>query len=407
MNIPTLGETLVASYFTLYRPEAAAPLHAWRPYLSWCRVVDESLPPRNLQRILPPAFRESLQAEIGGRRNLAPTHPFSLDSDLVTPAWMQLCERVRTCPSLSLQQRARVLGLLLSLGYFQLVLKLGRMPDSTELAADRDAASIAGSIAASSLILALEGLQPFSLEGFKKIATHVPRGSIVRFDALMNLVVQYGKSTYDVSAAQSWREEAHRELDAQLALHGTDSFNGHLLASRFYRGASYVPFLLGQREAVMREMELCEQHARAMVPRDEIDELIWRENMLPVLQSRSKEARWIGDLELAHERLAEGCSIDPSDPVRWIELGEVRLDLGHYEDAEDCYSRAAAFAPPGAALSSYMVGECERLQGHEAMACLYYQRALSIDPLCSSALRQLCALAPVSGLAALVETHAA
>lgn len=372
MAAASFMRAMLAPYIDLSRPCASAPVHTWRPYWSWQKCVSEE-PARepNLQRVLPPAFRESLQAELGRPLQLAVRHPAELDPLARSDDWRELIALVDNFARLAEPKRATVLATLMSLGFFELVTELSPMPAAEDVRARDSATAIAGTVAASRLILGLEGLRPYTLDDHIVVARNARPGSQARFDAALNLVVQCGKWLKDPAQTRYWREVAQKELDEQVALHGSDSFTANLLTSRFYRGVSYLPFLENDRVAVVREMELCERCAHDMTPGSAREELLKRENMIPMLQSRAKEARWLGDLALAKARLQEACEIDPVDAVRWIELGEVLLDCGDFAQAANCYVRGASFAPPGASLAWFMAGECERLQDNLELACAY------------------------------------
>ena len=177
---------------------------------------------------------------------------------------------------------------------------------------------------------------------------------------------------------------------------GRESFASHLLLSRFYRSASYVPYMRGQRSKVVDEMDQCEYHALAMNPHTDRQTLLTMENRIPMLQSRAKEARWLGDLPLALSRLERARDTDPLDAMRWIELGEVHLDLNNHQRALDCYITAARLAPPGGAVAWHMAGEAARLCGLNDRACCCYLHALAIDSLSVASAQQLKALACTS-----------
>ena len=71
-------------------------------------------------------------------------------------------------------------------------------------------------------------------------------------------------------------------------------------------------------------MELAERHARGLQPRTEAQELLYLENLHPVLESRTKEALWLGDLELALERARAVVELDRYDSKTWVEWAKSR-----------------------------------------------------------------------------------
>lgn len=389
MNPKSFMEQALAPYVRLAPPSADGPVHAWRPWLSWQRcLTDGGERQANLQRILPPGFRDSLSAELGGAGRHAIASPDELAPELRTDAWKAMLDLVRAYGSLAAPRRAAVAGVLLSLGFYEVLARI-EIPSEDAIAADLSEASVALAIVAARTVLGAVGRRSYTLAPLARIADTAAAGSDVRFTARIELVVQHAKHTGDVAAAAHWREGAWHDLQALTAEHGANSFRANLLTSRFFRSASYVPFMRREREAVVAEMALCEAHALALSPRSEREALLARENRIPMLQSRAKEARWLGDFELAKQRLKQARDVDPMDSARWIELGEVHLDLGEAEAALACYVTAARLAPPGGALAWFMAGEAARLTGDEEGACAHYLHALAIDGLCVAAADQL------------------
>lgn len=392
---------ILAPYVDLSRPETDGPVHAWRPWISWQKTLGHCQREGNLQRILPPGFRASLDEQLEGGLRVAVEDPEETPAEDRSEAWATLCELVRAQEQLAPERRAAVLGTLLSLGFFG-PLARASVPDAENIAASDWQASCALAIQAAKTILAVTGVGSHDLSPLEQIARAARPSSVPRFSAEVELVVQYGRHRRDLAATQHWRSQAWKTLQAIVAERGAESFTAHLLTSRFYRSASYVPFIAGDRGAVVREMDLCEEHAVRAAPTDAHEALLARENKIPMLQSRAKEARWLGDLGLAHHRLLRARDLDPADSLRWVELGEVELDLGRPAAALESYLTAARLAPPGGALSWFMAAEAARACGQLASACAYYQHALAIDGSAVAAARRLSELGPqVPGFAPL------
>jgi tetratricopeptide (TPR) repeat protein len=390
MAARSFNEEMLGTYVNLSAPGPVAPIHAWRPWLSWqkcCRETEQ--PEGNLQRVLPPGFRESLAIELGGTGRYAVFAPNELDPALRTAAWDDLCELLGSYEALSPRKQAAVLETLLSLGFFNTIARIAAMPSADAIASSTEQASIGLIIAAAKIILANVGQGKYDLSLYEFVATHALLASPTRFTAAIELVVQHAKYTGDVEAAAHWRAVAQSALDLLVGARGQDSFASLLLISRFYRSGAYVPFMRGERKQVEREMQLCEDHALAMQPGSHVEQLVATENLVPVLQSRAKEARWLRDLPLALSRLERARDLDPLDSLRWVELGEIHLDLSNYADAFACYTTAARLAPPGGALAWHMAGEAARLQGNNEQACCAYLHALAIDALSVASAQQL------------------
>lgn len=114
------------------------------------------------------------------------------------------------------------------------------------------------------------------------------------------------------------------------------------------------------------------------------DEMIY-----PVLESRIKEAMWLGDLDLAVNRAHMLTQLSANDPRAWLQLGEVLIESERFEDAIHAYQKCVRVAPPGEEVGWFMMGQCfEELQDFDS-ACSAYISALQIDPLGVSAAERL------------------
>jgi tetratricopeptide (TPR) repeat protein len=180
-----------------------------------------------------------------------------------------------------------------------------------------------------------------------------------------------------------------------------DDFTSALLLSRFYRAAAFVPQRRGKRAEVTRMMDLAEQHARALVPTDEAENLLRLENLYPVFESRTKEALWLGDLDLALARAESLTELDPYDSRAWLELGEVRLRRSEYAPAAEAYVVAATLGAPSSAIGCHMAGVCFRYLGQPLLAAFFFKTSLQTDSLAISPRDQIHALPDLSVLAAL------
>ena len=376
------------TYLDLSHPADHAPLHVWRPWFSWLKLRGERpLSSSNLQRLLPPGFRHALARE-SPAAVVALDDPAEIPHDHAGEHWLFLQECVRNYAGLDCNLRYATLGALLALGFFKKARDLQDPPSDNEIRADSTHASIGCAIAAATVALSLHDDEPIDLSSFERVASLAPVGSKARFEASIELVVQCAKHTHDLPNARKWRANAEKSLDA-ICREGASSFEVALLQSRFYRSAAFVPFLENNRKRVFREMELCEHYARIAAGQTDDERILERENLVPMLQSRAKEARWLGDLDLAKARLQLAVDADPRDSVRWIELGEIELDTDNPAAAHKCYLIAAAHSPPGSSLSWHMAGEAAHLCGDVELACAHYYEALKIDPMCISAATRL------------------
>jgi tetratricopeptide (TPR) repeat protein len=157
--------------------------------------------------------------------------------------------------------------------------------------------------------------------------------------------------------------------------------------SRFYRGASFAPFLARDRAAVVADMDLSEELARAVPTSNPREEFLKAENLHACLESRSKEAFAMDDLALGHRRTEEFLALDPYDPKSNIELAESLLRQDRHREAGDAYLRAARLGPLGTAIAYSMAGECFDRAGERTLAEDCFVQALRVDPYSISAAR--------------------
>jgi tetratricopeptide (TPR) repeat protein len=132
-------------------------------------------------------------------------------------------------------------------------------------------------------------------------------------------------------------------------------------------------------------------------------DLIYLENLHPVLESRTKEAIWLGDLDLALARALRVVELDPYDSKSWLELGQVRRKRKELGAAAEAYAFAAVLGPPASAIARHMAGVCFRELDQPLLAAFFFNSALNIDPLAMSAHEQIQGLPDLPAIATLKE----
>jgi tetratricopeptide (TPR) repeat protein len=150
--------------------------------------------------------------------------------------------------------------------------------------------------------------------------------------------------------------------------------------SRFYRAAAFVPQRRGDHAEVVRMMDQAEHFALALRPTTEAQKLLQLENLYPVMESRAKEALWLGDLDLALTRAERLVELDPFDSRVWLELGQVRLERNEWAAAAEAYAVAATLGPPSSAVGRHMAGVCFRHLGQPLLATFFFKAAIDVDP---------------------------
>jgi hypothetical protein len=150
-------------------------------------------------------------------------------------------------------------------------------------------------------------------------------------------------------------------------------------------------------------MDLAEQYARGLKPETSAQELLYLENLHPVMESRTKEALWLGDHDLALARALEVTRLDPYDSKAWVELGQVRRIRKELPLAAEAYTLAGMLGPPASAIGRHMAGVCYRDLGQHTLAAFFSKETLEIDPLGFSPRDEIRKLPDVPALRALKE----
>lgn len=347
----------------------------------WTAFIDRSRPRFVLQRVLPRPFRAQLLKEAG-----LPVYqvedPRDVPQTFRSARWSTMCEALDHWPELSADQQCRLVLLLHSIGLYSLIsVRVSEIPE-TEIRANVDWAELAYRRASSRYVLSLpEKVADYGhadLSELEVIANTAPHGQPIALNASLGVLVHKAKTGAPVEDLDEWHARAEQTLEAALA--HCDDFGRALLLSRFYRAAAFVPQRHGDRAAVVRMMDLAEHYALEMTPSDESQKLLQLENLYPVIESRTKEALWLGDLDLALTRAERLINLDPYDSRAWLELGQVRLERKEYAPAAEAYVVAATLGPPSSAIGRHMAGVCFRQLGQPLFAAFFFKAAIEIDP---------------------------
>jgi tetratricopeptide (TPR) repeat protein len=385
-------DQMFGTYINLEEPHQG-PLHGWSPELAYRRLASDvrgRYP--GLQRVLPEGFRQEL-AQLAIEDQVAVKDPRDRAREHSSERWLALCDLVAHYGKLSVGRRADLHALLISLGFVSVVAELASKHPLSLRTGEEDDCRYLYSVATARYVDHFETGNSYEITEFEVLANEAPKASVVRFNSLLHMVVQNARDVRDAGTVRYWSDRCERE--AEQVLSQVSEFDKHLLLSRMYRGTSFAPFLEGDRQQTVDVMDKAQWHAERVEAHCENpeQEVVYKENWIPLLQSRSKEAAWIGDLELAEQRLRKATRIDPLDSLRWCELGDIRIRRRDVAGASQAFLNAAALCPPGSAYCWFMVGNCYEQSDRHAEAMEAYIRALEIDPLCVSAFEATHALA--------------
>ena len=372
-------EALLRPFVDL-RPCERGPLCAQGIEQYWLAFTDTRRPRFVLQRTLPRRFRAQLLSELG-----LPQYQVEdlrdVPEALRSARWNSVCEALDHWPQLTTDQQCRLVLVFHALCFYSLISSL--IPDMTEreITADPDCTELAYRRASARYVLGfpdrVADYGNADLSELERIVTTAPHDHPVALNGTLKVLVHKAKIGAPVKELVAWRARAERILSTALAK--SDNFTCALLQSRFYRAASFVPHRHGDRAEVVRTMDLAEREALAMAPADEAQRLLKLENLHPVIESRTKEALWLGDLNLALARAERLIDLDPYDSRVWLELGQVRLERKEYALAAEAYAAAAALGPPSSAIGRHMAGLCFRNLGQPMLAAFFFQAAIDID----------------------------
>jgi tetratricopeptide (TPR) repeat protein len=379
----------------------AGPLHAQNLEACWRSLMEPASLPFIPQRALAPGFRIQLAREAGPAYAL--TDPRQLPEDLRSERWRRLCDALDAWTSLRDDEKCRLASLLHSMCFYRPLLDLIPHDNFRAAEANPDAVRLAFWRGSAHYILHLpertSDYPSADIRVFEDIALNASAVAPECFNATAKVFVHKAKNRCDAADLVPWSERLEEALARTIA--GADEFTTGLFTSRFYRGLGFLPQLRGDRREVARVMDLAENHARNIKPVTPAQHLLYRENLHAVMESRTKEALWLGDKDAALARSLKVIEVDPCDSKAWAELGEIHYGRAEWKQASEAYATAAMLGPPASAIGRYMAGLCFAKLGQDMMAAFFLKDTLECDPLGISPRHRINELPKVAALDAL------
>ncbi len=371
-----LSTWLLRPYLDL-GPFNAGPLHVGAVEECWRALIDPGSSPFIAQRALAPGFRKQLAEEAGPSFVL--NDPRQLPDCLRTDRWLLLCDALDGWHGLSGDRKCRLASLLHSMCLYQPLLEL--IPDTGFDAGRADAVAVQLAFwrASAKFMQGVPNRADADISVFQDIALKAPVAMPAAFNATAMVFVHKAKTSAALSELEEWGGRYERAL--AVAIRDADEFTRELFTSRFYRGAGFLPQRRGDKSEVVRMMDLAERHALNMKPATPAQEILYRENFHAMMESRTKEALWLGDLDQALARSLKVIEVDPHDAKAWVEVGEVRYLRKEWHEAAQAYAGAAILGPPASVVARYMAGVCFRELGQDTLAALLLKDTLELDPL--------------------------
>jgi tetratricopeptide (TPR) repeat protein len=368
-----------------------APYHAYGVEFARRNLMEAADIPRTLTST-GPAFR----AELGWILRLPAGHfasqsVFDVEPGGRSAAWESLCAQTEEFAGLSVSRQLRVAWLLLKLGFFDDVRRL--LPTAV---IDSDRLSRSPEDAGLALVRSFTDLHSdrYDPKVFEAIATYAPP-STVKVEALYQLVLFHSKYLGDLDSTNLWMAPFLAAIEEIAPSVG--HYVHMQLMSLYHRVGGFVPMMQRDKDGVAREMGLAEEYAATM-PRDTLEHQIGADEMTYyMLESRVKEALWLGDIALAEERAERLTALSPNDARGWLTFGQVLLEKGDYSGALQDYVTAVRLAPPGVEVALFMEGQCREALGDLEGACNAYMRCLDADPFAISAAESLLNVATAIG----------
>ncbi len=384
-------------YFDL-GPSNGGSIHLSGIEISYRSLIDDKLYD-GLQATLPSTFRKELIKETG-LVHYQVNNPLQLSVELRTERWQKLCDYLSNYQELKSITQLNLMDLLKRLCFYQVILDYVPEMSEEEIASNPFLAHMAYRRVFAKMMLGFEFDTYDFLDDFQMVANYASSGSLAKINCILQLVVQYAKTFNNLDKAKFWREIARKEVEA--AKEKVDDFVYQLLISIYHRAVVFVPLLQGNKEQVVREMDLSESYADSLKGKDKWQQIVADENRTILFESRTKEALWLRDLDLAEERARKLVQREPFDPKYHVELGEVLFKQNQFEKALNSYRSAIRLGAPYTAIAWFMAGQCYHLLGDPEMACDFYLNCLKCDPLAISAVEQLAELSPHLGDSTLV-----
>ncbi|BAG03419.1 conserved hypothetical protein [Microcystis aeruginosa PCC 9809] len=370
--------------------------YSYRNLVSEVQNVGTSLSVNPVTLVHPASFREQLIRETG-LFQYSIKNPLALPDELRTERWRVLCSHLVHYRELSPTTQLETINLLSSLCFHEAILKYVTASTDEDITRDSTIAKLAYSRAMSKILCQESIGTSENLEDLKQLVQHASKESFVVFGAAVELIVLHATVFRDLAAVAHWREVASGALDHLEP--SLDHFEFKRLTSFYHRAAVFAPLLLGERQTVVREMDICQSLAEELIRecKNETERISAHDNLTTVFESRTKEALWLGDIDLAGERAKKMVELEPLYSHYRLQLGEVLLKQNKFEEAAKIYRSATRLGPPGMAIAWFMAGQCHERLGEIDIACDCYLASVQMDELAISAVEKINKLAPRLG----------
>lgn len=384
-------------FWELRPPTLKSPIFCSGPLTALKSFEDKNLPWFNtlyLQRAMPINFREELFFAVSphslfsiSHQSLATTVGTLQNRSEEAEFLLSTYRSIETLPNFDRVLFCRLLG---SLGFYEEALKWLPVPDKNASWCFVDEYIFCTKLFLEHIYFAGTNSFPYrDIEfAFEKLSTQ-PESIRMRLALTILGSVYHGKRK-NIDDLKEWREKGFESLILMQNSPYFEEFEKQLLTSRFYRAVSFYPFLTSDKKTLQEEAKICESYARSLTPQTEMQRLLYRENLFPMLESMARIHNHLGESEVALSLMEEIVyKIDPHDAKAWIQVGEAREKNGDFEKALEAFQTAENLMVPLGGIACYRAGRvCEKI-GDLNQAKHYYFRSLKLCPKGLSPLKRL------------------
>lgn len=302
--------------------------------------------------------------------------PRQLPKHLRSVEWNNMCELLDDWGSLSLIKKDNLAFLLTRLGFYNTILQYVRPGTEEQIRSYPEQARLTWKYANALTKINYKQL-PTAEILLGRIAENAKRGTHTRIIALINMIVHYARVKGDKNCIQYWCEVAGKEFEY---LCPENNPSDRFFTSMYYRAISFLPFIKGDKTETTHLLDLSEYWAR-QIPNDTLAfKQMYNENLHPLLETRAREAIWLGDMDTALERTKQLVKHDFYDPKTHFRLGDLYKKLYKIEKAVANYKISAQLGTPYNAAAWFMVGECYEQLGELDLALDAYLMSIEINP---------------------------
>ena len=180
---------------------------------------------------------------------------------------------------------------------------------------------------------------------------------------------------------EKWRHRGAYELEKIQASRSFSAFEKQLLTSRFFRFASFVPFLRKDSAALILETDKFTDLAFNLETNTDREQLLRQENLYAVLESRARVLEFLGKRNEAMEIVLRATEIaDPFDSHLRLNLADLKEKLGDLKGALEACHAAIKLGPPFRALALFKAGLLYEKLGDNENAIGAHFRSIYSNP---------------------------